>query len=555
MELDHVRKASKMQAKYTDAKLQKLQAMLDATQKERDGAIKICNKLQQHLLNLSNNSIQSNRYISPTMHAVTLSSSWDDSIKNYSDNIPKTHIMHSAHTLSKQPTMASSELFEENNLATEALEEYGLPVFNENKAWAQKEASFGDSSELFSIDIFDKLDSLELPELPDEKNLVSEWEADLTKSWEASLSSPSSANSTAASQMLTKASADKCPSLSNSSTTGSPTTKMEANMLVGDPCSVGSQTPIATVRQGTPSSASSNMICLSAHTPITTQSMQANASPQTTPSSVSLSASGNVYNSSHLSKVSSSTPSTSASLSASPIASVSNHLSMSAKPSTSLMPVSATPSVHSLARRPDCLPMSAALNSSITCTSAPAPLPSALAIPMQMSQSLATPTFPHSGMIREATMPSSFTSSPNTSHTSPLSKCQSKPLFSTPLPHFSTASTRNTSSEIGQAASLVLPKKRRHLPEPPEANMDVMLSSLPKKGKLLEAVMKAGPLLQQLILAGPMPQWQQPPPQLKTANIPRIHTSPNSVLTPFLHVQYSPKLSQYAGQMPLSSTL
>ncbi|XP_013715933.1 uncharacterized protein LOC106419668 isoform X2 [Brassica napus] len=45
---------------------------------------------------------------------------------------------------------------------------------------------------------------------------------------------------------------------------------------------------------------------------------------------------------------------------------------------------------------------------------------------------------------------------------------------------------------------------------------------LPEKGKLLQAVMKAGPLLQTLLLAGPLPQWQHPPPLLKTFEIPLV---------------------------------
>ncbi|KAL8166584.1 hypothetical protein V2J09_008083 [Rumex salicifolius] len=52
--------------------------------------------------------------------------------------------------------------------------------------------------------------------------------------------------------------------------------------------------------------------------------------------------------------------------------------------------------------------------------------------------------------------------------------------------------------------------------------------ALPEKGKLLQAVMEAGPTLQTLLLAGPLPQWQHPPPQLDTIEIPpvTIPTSP-----------------------------
>ncbi|KAI4302313.1 hypothetical protein MLD38_038074 [Melastoma candidum] len=45
---------------------------------------------------------------------------------------------------------------------------------------------------------------------------------------------------------------------------------------------------------------------------------------------------------------------------------------------------------------------------------------------------------------------------------------------------------------------------------------------LPDKGKLLQAVMEAGPILQTLMLAGPLPQWQHPPPQLDSAQIPPV---------------------------------
>lgn len=50
--------------------------------------------------------------------------------------------------------------------------------------------------------------------------------------------------------------------------------------------------------------------------------------------------------------------------------------------------------------------------------------------------------------------------------------------------------------------------------------------ALPEKGKLLQAVIEAGPLLQTLLLAGPLPQWQHPPPQLKSIEIPPVAISP-----------------------------
>ncbi|KAL4288236.1 uncharacterized protein LOC107616603 isoform X1 [Arachis ipaensis] len=45
---------------------------------------------------------------------------------------------------------------------------------------------------------------------------------------------------------------------------------------------------------------------------------------------------------------------------------------------------------------------------------------------------------------------------------------------------------------------------------------------LPEKGKLLKAVVEAGPLLQSILLAGPLPQWQHPPPQLTSIEIPPL---------------------------------
>ncbi|CAL0299807.1 unnamed protein product [Lupinus luteus] len=49
--------------------------------------------------------------------------------------------------------------------------------------------------------------------------------------------------------------------------------------------------------------------------------------------------------------------------------------------------------------------------------------------------------------------------------------------------------------------------------------------ALPEKGKLLKAVIEAGPLLQTLLLAGPLPQWQHPPPQLNSIEIPPVEIS------------------------------
>ncbi|KAM7263906.1 hypothetical protein ACFE04_001589 [Oxalis oulophora] len=57
---------------------------------------------------------------------------------------------------------------------------------------------------------------------------------------------------------------------------------------------------------------------------------------------------------------------------------------------------------------------------------------------------------------------------------------------------------------------------------------------LPEKGRLLQAVKEAGPLLKTLLIGGgPLPQWQHPPPQLDTIEIPpvNINSSPLPSLT------------------------
>lgn len=53
-------------------------------------------------------------------------------------------------------------------------------------------------------------------------------------------------------------------------------------------------------------------------------------------------------------------------------------------------------------------------------------------------------------------------------------------------------------------------------------NIVVPKKRLPENGKFLQAVVEAGPLLQTLLLAGPLPQWQHPPPQLNTIEIPPV---------------------------------
>lgn len=78
---------------------------------------------------------------------------------------------------------------------------------------------------------------------------------------------------------------------------------------------------------------------------------------------------------------------------------------------------------------------------------------------------------------------------------------------------------------LGVSSPMHLSSRPVHLPEPPESDLQVMLNSLPEKGKLLQAVMQAGPLLQTLLVAGPLPQWRHPPPALDTLDIPRVSMS------------------------------
>ncbi|XWS66233.1 hypothetical protein CRYUN_Cryun05aG0182000 [Craigia yunnanensis] len=70
-------------------------------------------------------------------------------------------------------------------------------------------------------------------------------------------------------------------------------------------------------------------------------------------------------------------------------------------------------------------------------------------------------------------------------------------------------------------------------PLPQEALKLAANRPLPEKGKLLQAVKDAGPLLKNLLLAGPLPQWQHPPPQLTSIDIPPVAiSSPTQLLMP-----------------------
>ncbi|EEF29597.1 conserved hypothetical protein [Ricinus communis] len=78
-----------------------------------------------------------------------------------------------------------------------------------------------------------------------------------------------------------------------------------------------------------------------------------------------------------------------------------------------------------------------------------------------------------------------------------------------------------------------IPQQKPLQSELPEAILKLAAARpLPEKGKLLQAVKEAGPLLQTLLLAGPLPQWQHPPPQLDSIEIPLITiSSPANRLT------------------------
>lgn len=73
-----------------------------------------------------------------------------------------------------------------------------------------------------------------------------------------------------------------------------------------------------------------------------------------------------------------------------------------------------------------------------------------------------------------------------------------------------------------------LPPAQQQKPELTEKV--VLTKGLPENGKFLQAVVEAGPLLQTLLLAGPLPQWQHPPPQLNSIEIPPV-TIPSTPTT------------------------
>ncbi|GMI86962.1 hypothetical protein like AT5G22930 [Hibiscus trionum] len=85
-----------------------------------------------------------------------------------------------------------------------------------------------------------------------------------------------------------------------------------------------------------------------------------------------------------------------------------------------------------------------------------------------------------------------------------------------------------SSSDDESNMSLVSSPDSDSLPQsylPHEALKPAANRPLPEKGRLLQAVKDAGPLLQNLLLAGPLPQWQHPPPQLASIEIPPVAIS------------------------------
>lgn len=86
-----------------------------------------------------------------------------------------------------------------------------------------------------------------------------------------------------------------------------------------------------------------------------------------------------------------------------------------------------------------------------------------------------------------------------------------------------------SSSDTEESSIISEPPINKHQPPPQTPLLPPQITAtlvakrpLPEKGKLLQAVKEAGPLLQTLLLAGPLPQWQHPPPQLDSIEIPPV---------------------------------
>ncbi|KAJ6717600.1 DUF1635 FAMILY PROTEIN [Salix purpurea] len=95
----------------------------------------------------------------------------------------------------------------------------------------------------------------------------------------------------------------------------------------------------------------------------------------------------------------------------------------------------------------------------------------------------------------------------------------------------SRASDSNNHTSSPDSIKFIVPSQQFSEPIPQQSSLpDAILKlaahkPLPEKGKLLRAVKEAGPLLHTLFLAGPLPQWQHPPPQLDSIEIPPVTIS------------------------------
>ncbi|GLJ06269.1 hypothetical protein SUGI_0034750 [Cryptomeria japonica] len=131
------------------------------------------------------------------------------------------------------------------------------------------------------------------------------------------------------------------------------------------------------------------------------------------------------------------------------------------------------------------------------------------------------------GMIKSSPPPSAACLSPVVNHrisTMPVNMPSSQTI----------AGASSNIMQLQKHGDLISNAVHAHLPEPPEADPQVIMKSLPEKGKLLEAVMKAGPLLQTLLLAGPLPQWRHPPPPLDSFDIPLVSMPTSNLINPLL---------------------
>lgn len=85
---------------------------------------------------------------------------------------------------------------------------------------------------------------------------------------------------------------------------------------------------------------------------------------------------------------------------------------------------------------------------------------------------------------------------------------------------------------VGTQGMEMAPLPPTQQPQPEIIDNVAVKKGLPENGKFLQAVVEAGPLLQTLLLAGPLPQWQHPPPQLNSIEIPPVTIPSSSSSTP-----------------------